>query len=391
MTINNERGGDRDSSDSSQPDKRKRILTRSKPTENTRYNNSSDSREKKPLFSSDKGGYKKPYQQDNRDSSSSYGRPFVKKTGDSRDQASRPFVKKTNDDRDKPSYNKPYGQSSGRDNQSSYGRPSSDKPYQKGSKRVLTSKPRQPIYNTDNLSSDGPIRLNKYLANTGLCSRREADVYIAAGLITVNGEIVSQLGSKVLPTDDVRYNAERLQAERKVYILLNKPKDYVTSVDDPHAKRTVMELVDGACNERIYPVGRLDRMTTGVLLLTNDGELTKRLTHPTSSYRKIYQVQLDKNVRAEDMSAIREGITLDDGMLKVDNINFVFEDDSTLVGVEIHSGRNRVIRRLFEHLDYKVVKLDRIYFAGLTKKGLSRGMWRFLDPKEVGFLKMLKS
>jgi 23S rRNA pseudouridine2605 synthase len=209
-------------------------------------------------------------------------------------------------------------------------------------------------------------------------------------LITINGELSTELGVKVLPTDDVRYNGVRITPERKVYILLNKPKDYVTSVDDPHAKRTIMELVKGACRERIYPVGRLDRMTTGVIMLTNDGDLTKKLTHPTSEIKKIYQVQLDKNLKQDDFNALVEGITLEDGFIKVDNISFLKDKDKNMVGVEIHSGKNRVVRRIFEHLDYKVVKLDRVFFAGLTKKGLSRGDWRYLAPREVGFLKMMK-
>jgi len=229
------------------------------------------------------------------------------------------------------------------------------------------------------------------IANTGLCSRREADVYIQTGLITVNSQLITELGTKVLPTDEIRYNGERLQAEKKVYILLNKPKDYVTSVDDPHAKRTVMELITGACRERIYPVGRLDRMTTGVLLLTNDGELTKKLTHPTSNIRKIYQVHLDKILKPEDLQAVSEGITLDDGFIRIDGASYINDDDRSLIGVEIHSGRNRIVRRVFEHFGYKVTKLDRVYFAGLTKKSLQRGRWRYLDPKEVGFLKMMKS
>jgi 23S rRNA pseudouridine2605 synthase len=193
-----------------------------------------------------------------------------------------------------------------------------------------------------------------------------------------------------MPTDEVRYNGERMQKERKVYILLNKPKDYVTSVDDPHAKRTVMELIQGACRERIYPVGRLDRMTTGVLLLTNDGELTKKLTHPVSNIKKIYQVMLDKNIKNEDFNSLTDGITLDDGFVKADNIGYANETDNNLVGIEVHSGRNRIVRRMFEHFGYKVIKLDRIYFAGLTKKGLVRGKWRYLEPKEVGYLKMMK-
>jgi 23S rRNA pseudouridine2605 synthase len=182
-----------------------------------------------------------------------------------------------------------------------------------------------------------------------------------------------------------------MNPEKKVYLLLNKPKDYVTSVDDPHAKRTVMELVSGACRERIYPVGRLDRMTTGVLLLTNDGELTKKLTHPNSEVRKIYQVHLDKNVSVDDIHAISDGLTLDDGFIKADRVSYINDDDKSVVGVEIHSGRNRVIRRIFEQLGYRVVKLDRVFFGGLTKKGLTRGQWRFLDPREVGYLKMLKA
>ncbi|HEY4785497.1 MAG TPA: pseudouridine synthase, partial [Bacteroidales bacterium] len=250
---------------------------------------------------------------------------------------------------------------------------------------------KQPVYKVEDLPQDVPIRLNKYVANTGLCSRREADDYIQAGLITVNGQLITELGSKVLPTDEIRYNGEKLQPERKVYILLNKPKDYVTSVDDPHAKRTVMELIKGACRERIYPVGRLDRMTTGVLLLTNDGELTKKLTHPTSNIRKIYQVHLDKSLKPEDLHGISEGITLDDGFIRIDGISYISDEDKSLVGVEIHSGRNRIVRRVFEHFGYKVTKLDRVYFAGLTKKSLQRGRWRYLDPKEVGFLKMMKA
>jgi 23S rRNA pseudouridine2605 synthase len=206
----------------------------------------------------------------------------------------------------------------------------------------------------------------------------------------VNEKLVTELGVKVLPTDDIRYNGVRITPEKKVYILLNKPKDYVTSVDDPHAKRTIMELVKGACRERIYPVGRLDRMTTGVILLTNDGDLTKKLTHPTSEIKKIYQAQLDKNLKQEDLLGIADGITLEDGFIKVDDITYLKDKDKNMVGIEIHSGKNRIVRRIFEQQGYKVVKLDRVFFAGLTKKGLSRGEWRYLAPREVGFLKMLK-
>lgn len=235
---------------------------------------------------------------------------------------------------------------------------------------------------------EGPIRLNRYIASTGLCSRREADEYIKNGLITVNGVVVNELGSKVNFGDEVFYNGKKLESEKKVYILLNKPKDYVTTVEDPNAKKTVMELVRGACPERIYPVGRLDRMTTGVLLLTNDGELTRKLTHPENEMKKIYHVQIDKELTASDFQTIMTGITLDDGFIRADSLDFTHENDFKKVGIEIHTGRNRIVRRIFEHLGYKVQRLDRVYFAGLTKKALKRGHWRFLTPKEVSYLKM---
>lgn len=235
---------------------------------------------------------------------------------------------------------------------------------------------------------EGPIRLNRYIASTGLCSRREADEFIKNGLITVNGVIVNELGSKVNFGDEILYNGRKLEAEKKVYILLNKPKDYVTTVEDPNAKKTVMDLVKGACPERIYPVGRLDRMTTGVLLLTNDGELTRKLTHPENEMKKIYHVQIDKELNAQDFQTIMTGITLDDGFIRADSLDFTHDNDFMKVGIEIHTGRNRIVRRIFEHLGYKVQKLDRVYFAGLTKKALKRGHWRFLTAKEVMYLKM---
>jgi 23S rRNA pseudouridine2605 synthase len=231
------------------------------------------------------------------------------------------------------------------------------------------------------------VRLNKFIANSGVCSRREADEYITAGLVSVNGEIITVLGTKIKPDDEVRFNNERLKGENKVYILLNKPKNYITTVDDPHAKQTVMELIDGACRERVYPVGRLDRNSTGVLLFTNDGDLTTQLTHPSHNKLKVYQVKLDKNVSKNDIKALLEGVTLDDGVAFADNIH-LSESSKDELGVEIHSGKNRVIRRMFEHLGYNVVRLDRSYFAGLTKKGLRRGEYRFLTPKEVEMLKM---
>ncbi len=231
-------------------------------------------------------------------------------------------------------------------------------------------------------------RLNKYIAHAGICSRREADTLIEAGLVSVNGKVVTELGTKVAPEDDVRYNGERLGNERKVYLLLNKPKDYVTTLDDPHAKKTVMELVSKACKERIYPVGRLDKNTTGVLLFTNDGDLTKRLTHPSFNKKKIYHVFLDKNLLHDDIQKIAAGIELEDGIAHVDAIAYASNDNKKEVGLEIHSGKNRVVRRIFERLGYKVTKLDRVYFAGLTKKNLPRGRWRLLTEKEVKMLNM---
>ncbi|MBN1144245.1 MAG: rRNA pseudouridine synthase [Bacteroidales bacterium] len=232
------------------------------------------------------------------------------------------------------------------------------------------------------------IRLNKYIASTGICSRREADEFIQAGLITVNGKLVTELGVKVSSTDIVKYNGETLREEKKVYILMNKPKDYVTTVEDPHAKKTVLELVRGSCKERVYPVGRLDRNTTGVLLLTNDGEITKRLTHPRFEKLKIYHVYLNRNLKQADMDKVASGITLEDGFIKADSISYADPVDKKQVGIEIHSGRNHIVRRIFESLGYEIAKLDRVYFAGLTKKNLRRGEWRFLSEKEIAMLKM---
>jgi 23S rRNA pseudouridine2605 synthase len=237
---------------------------------------------------------------------------------------------------------------------------------------------------------DGSIRLNKYLSNAGICSRREADTLIQTGVVTVNGQVITELGFKIMPGDKVVYGGEKIRTERKVYLLLNKPKDYITTTDDPQARRTVMDLVRGACKERVYPVGRLDRNTTGVLLLTNDGEITKKLLHPKHGIPKVYHVTLDKNVSKEDMESLYEGIELEDGLTRVDNIAYASASKSKKeVGVEIHSGKNRIVRRLFEHLGYTVVKLDRVSFAGLTKKDLSRGKYRFLEEKEIGYLKMI--
>jgi 23S rRNA pseudouridine2605 synthase len=233
-----------------------------------------------------------------------------------------------------------------------------------------------------------PIRLNKFLANAGICSRREADEYITAGVISVNGEVVTELGTKIKRTDEVKFHDQPVSIERKVYVLLNKPKDCVTTSDDPQERKTVMDYVKDACKERIYPVGRLDRNTTGVLLLTNDGDLASKLTHPKYLKKKIYHVYCDKNVTKADMDQIVSGITLDDGEIHADAISYASDTDKSQVGIEIHSGKNRIVRRIFESLGYRVVKLDRVYFAGLTKKGLRRGDWRYLTEMEVSMLRM---
>lgn len=247
---------------------------------------------------------------------------------------------------------------------------------------------KQKVLSLEYEEQHGPIRLNKYIANAGICSRRDADVLIASGAITVNGEVVTEMGHKVLPTDEVRYEDKVLQREKPVYVLLNKPKDYITTTDDERDRANVMELVRDACDERIYPVGRLDRDTTGLLLFTNDGDLTKKLTHPSSQIEKTYAVELDKNFAAIDMAALRNGIELADGVITPDDVQYV--DDSKInVGITIHSGKNRIVRRIFEYLGYEVVKLDRVVFAGLTKKDLPRGRWRFLTKQEVSFLKMI--
>ena len=243
-------------------------------------------------------------------------------------------------------------------------------------------------YKEENFDPNEPLRLNKFLANAGVCSRREADEFIQAGVVTVNGEVVTELGTKILRTDEVKFHDAPVSLEKKVYVLLNKPKDYVTTSDDPQQRKTVMDLVKDVCPERIYPVGRLDRNTTGVLLLTNDGDLASKLTHPKFLKKKVYHVHLDKNLTAHDMEQIREGITLEDGEIKADAVEYADDRDKSQVGIEIHSGKNRIVRRIFESLGYRVTKLDRVQFAGLTKKNLRRGDWRFLTEKEVDMLRM---
>ena len=291
--------------------------------------------------------------------------------------------------------------SGGNYNRDSRGGYQQQRPYNKSFKRndqgkvnvihnqnALYSVKRQVKYREENFDLNEPIRLNKFLSNSGVCSRREADDFIRAGLIKVNGEIVTELGTKIKRSDAVTFHSEPVKLEQKVYVLLNKPKNCVTTADDPHERLTVMDLVKNACQERIVPVGRLDRNTTGVLLLTNDGDLASKLTHPKFLKKKIYHVWLDKEVSVADMQKLAEGVELEDGEIHADAVSYVSETDQTQVGIEIHSGRNRVVRRMLEALGYHVIKLDRVYFAGLTKKNLRRGQWRYLNEREVSMLRM---
>ena len=290
----------------------------------------------------------------------------------------RPFRPRYNSNGDRPQ--RPYG------NRDSYSRPirrTGD--YDPNAKY---SKKKQIEYKEQFVDPNEPIRLNKFLANAGVCSRREADEFITAGVVSVNGEVVTELGTKIKRGDEVKFHDQTVSIERKIYVLLNKPKDTVTTSDDPQARRTVMDLVKGACDERIYPAGRLYGNTTGVLLLTNDGDLASKLTHPKYLKKKIYHVHLDKNLTKADMEQIAAGIQLDDGEIQADAISYTDDFKKDEVGIEIHSGKNRIVRRIFESLGYKVVKLDRVFFAGLTKKGLRRGEWRYLTEQEVNFLRM---
>ena len=254
--------------------------------------------------------------------------------------------------------------------------------------KSFTPRPKPVEYEMPIPDPNEQIRLNKYMSNAGICSRREADEFIQQGLVKVNGVIVTELGTKISHSDVVEYDEKVVTMERKCYILLNKPKDCVTTSDDPNGRLTVMDLVKGACNERIYPVGRLDRNTTGVLLLTNDGDLASKLTHPKFVKKKIYHVWCDRDIAEDDMQRIADGIELEDGPIHADAISYATETDRNQAGIEIHSGRNRIVRRIFESLGYHVTKLDRVYFAGLTKKNLPRGRWRYLTQEEVNYLKM---
>lgn len=338
---------------------------------------------------------------------SSSNRPLLNKNGQG-EKKKRPRVgeARVSTNRDNNSYNSnnrrggsSYGNSNNNSYQSNRGggqgdrrpRPNYQRPGSGPARRPSTARaPKlvKPVKYRENIDPDTLIRLNKYLANAGVCSRREADSFITSGAVKVNGEIITELGAKVRRGDQISFHDQPVRLESKVYVLLNKPKNTVTTSDDPQNRKTVMDLVKGACPERIYPVGRLDRNTTGVLLLTNDGDLASKLMHPKYAKKKIYQVRLDKDVAIEDMQAIADGIELDDGEIHADSIAYVSEDALNEIGIEIHSGRNRIVRRIFEKLGYQVQKLDRVYFAGLTKKNLSRGRWRYLTAEEVNMLRM---
>ena len=287
--------------------------------------------------------------------------------------------------RKSPNFSHTYPQNNGSNRNGGYGFNRNRRPYSHGTKY---NQKKRMDYKEVIHDPNEPVRLNKYLANAGVCSRRDADKYIAAGVVTVNGVVVTELGTKVLRSDNVQFHETPIKMEKKVYVLLNKPKGYVTTSEDPQNRKTVMDLVRNACPERIYPVGRLDRNTTGVLMLTNDGELASKLTHPKFLKKKIYHVVTDRNVSAADLHQIAEGIDLEDGPIKADAIEYASPTDKKQIGIEIHSGKNRIVRRIFEHLGYHVTKLDRVYFAGMTKKNVRRGDWRYLTEKEVDMLRM---
>lgn len=407
--------------------------------------NQPDSRDnsyRKP-FGRDNDSRDKPYGRGNSDSRQDSGnKPYGRGNSDSRqDSGNKPYGRTGSDDRrgkygdDNDRFNKDRRDSFGRDNRGSYNKdrresntynqprdryPDKREDNYSGNrfeddrerrKRITTpgksySGDGRPYGKTDlknrrgkrqripsitartSFGPDGTMRLNKFIAHSGICSRREADDLISAGLVTVNDEVITELGSRVKRGDSVKYNGERIRSEKKVYILLNKPKDFVTTNDDPEGRKTVLDLVKSAGNERVYPVGRLDRNTTGVLLLTNDGEMASKLTHPKYNRKKIYHVFLDKPLLEEDYEKVAKGLELEDGFIKPDAVDFVKPDSKSELGIEIHSGKNRVVRRIFETLGYHVARLDRVYFAGLTKKNLSRGKWRFLTEKEISMLKM---
>jgi 23S rRNA pseudouridine2605 synthase len=340
------------------------------------FSRDNDDRPKRSYSRDNEDKPKRAYSRDNDD------KPKRSYSRDNEDKPKRAYSR-DNDDRPKRSYSKDDDRPKRSYNKSDKGE--SKRGYSAGREEFRSKKSQRGTF-----TENGAIRLNRYISMAGICSRREADEMILAGVVSVNGQVVTELGTKVEAGDDIRYNGERLKDETHRYILLNKPKDYITTMEDPTARKTVMELVSGACRERIYPVGRLDRLTTGLLLFTNDGDLAKVLTHPSSLVRKIYHVELNKNVKAADLKLIAEGIELEDGFMQVDQVAYDGDgSDKKMVGLQIHSGKNRIVRRIFEHLGYEVVKLDRVMFAGLTKKDLPRGRYRSLTETEVGMLKMI--
>ena len=371
----------------------------------------------RPRFNSEDGGEQRPYTPRPRTGGYNQGGGYNREGGEQRPYTPRP---RTGGYNQGGGYNREGGEqrpytprprTGGYNQGGGYNREGGDRPYrprtgggynQGGGYNNRPYRPRTADYNPNAKYSvkkqieykdvltdpNEPIRLNKFLANAGVCSRREADEFITAGVVSVNGEVITELGTKIKRTDEVKFHDETVSIERKAYVLLNKPKDCVTTSDDPQERKTVMDFVKGACKERIYPVGRLDRNTTGVLLLTNDGDLASKLTHPKYLKKKIYHVYCDKNVTKADLDQIAAGVTLDDGEIHADAISYASDEDKSQVGIEIHSGKNRIVRRIFESLGYKVIKLDRVYFAGLTKKGLRRGDWRYLTEQEVNMLRM---
>ena len=353
-------------------------------------NEGGEQRPYRPRFNSNEGGEQRPY----RPRFNNYEggeRPYRPRYNNNEGGEQRPYRPRfnNNEEGEQRSYRPRFNNEGG---QRPFGHRGPQRPQRRHTAdydpNAKYSKKKQIEYKEQFVNPDEPIRLNKFLANAGVCSRREADEYITAGVVSVNGEVVTELGTKIKRGDEVKFHDQPVNIERKIYILLNKPKDTVTTSDDPQARRTVLDLVKDACSERIYPVGRLDRNTTGVLLLTNDGDLASKLTHPKYLKKKIYHVHLDKNLTRADMEQIAAGIELEDGEIHADEISYTNEAKKNDIGIEIHSGKNRIVRRIFEHLGYKVVKLDRVFFAGLTKKGLRRGDWRFLTEQEVNFLRM---
>ena len=371
-----------------------------------RFNNNNEGGERpQRSYNREGGSYDRPQRPSYNREGGSYDRPQRPRfnSGEGGDRPQRPSYNREGGDRPyRPRFNNGEGGGGYRSNNGGGGggyRPRYNNDRSQGGYRprprtgdydpnAKYSVKKQIEYKEQFIDPNEPIRLNKFLANAGVCSRREADEFITAGVVSVNGEVVTELGTKIKRSDVVKFHDEPVSIERKVYVLLNKPKDTVTTSDDPQERRTVMDLVKGACNERIYPVGRLDRNTTGVLLLTNDGDLASKLTHPKFLKKKIYHVHLDKNLTKADMDQIAAGIQLEDGEIHADAISYTDDFKKDQVGIEIHSGKNRIVRRIFESLGYKVVKLDRVFFAGLTKKGLRRGDWRYLSEAEVNYLRM---